>query len=81
MIGYRLLPPAEEEMTEAALSCDLAKAGLGEAPIPGWVDRAGLFRVKGVGTQCADLIGGSRTTAGEDYSFLQLFQNRNPRNL
>ena len=30
MIGYRLLPPAEEEMTEAAQSYDLAKAGLGD---------------------------------------------------
>jgi plasmid stabilization system protein ParE len=30
VIGYRLLPPAEEEMIEAALSYDLAKAGLGD---------------------------------------------------
>jgi plasmid stabilization system protein ParE len=29
VIGYRLLPPAEEEMTEAALFYEEAKAGLG----------------------------------------------------
>ena len=30
MIPYRLLPPAEEEMTEAALFYDKAAAGLGD---------------------------------------------------
>ena len=29
MIGYRLLPPAEEEMTEAVLFYEAATAGLG----------------------------------------------------
>ena len=29
MIGYRFLPPAEEEMTEAALFYELARPGLG----------------------------------------------------
>ena len=31
MIGYRLLPPAEEEMTEAARFYEAAKTGLGDA--------------------------------------------------
>ena len=30
MIGYRLLPPAEEEMTEAALFYEMAHTGLGD---------------------------------------------------
>ena len=30
MIGYRLLPPAEEEMTEAALFYDQARTGFGD---------------------------------------------------
>jgi hypothetical protein len=30
VIGYRLLPPAEEEMTEAALFYEAANAGLGD---------------------------------------------------
>ncbi len=30
MIGYRLLPPAEEEMTEAALFYEQARPGLGD---------------------------------------------------
>ena len=30
MIGYRLLPPAEEEMTEAALFYEAARTGLGD---------------------------------------------------
>ena len=30
MIGYRLLPPAEEEMTEAALFYEAARSGLGD---------------------------------------------------
>ena len=30
MNGYRLLPPAEEEMTEAALFYEAANAGLGD---------------------------------------------------
>ena len=30
MIGYRLLPPAEEEMTEAAVFYEAARSGLGE---------------------------------------------------
>jgi plasmid stabilization system protein ParE len=30
VIGYRLLPPAEEEMTEAALFYEAAKTGLGD---------------------------------------------------
>jgi hypothetical protein len=30
MIGYRLLPPAEEEMAEASLFYEAASAGLGE---------------------------------------------------
>ena len=29
MIGYRFLPPAEEEMTEAAIFYETANAGLG----------------------------------------------------
>ncbi len=29
MIGYRFLPPAEEEMTEASLFYEVASAGLG----------------------------------------------------
>lgn len=29
MIGYRLLPPAEEEMAEAALYCEAARPGFG----------------------------------------------------
>lgn len=33
-----------------------AKAGLSEKLILGWVNRADLFRVKGVGTQYADLL-------------------------
>ena len=33
-----------------------AKAGVGEKLILGWVNRADLFRVKGVGTQYADLL-------------------------
>jgi plasmid stabilization system protein ParE len=31
VIGYRLLPPAEEEMTEAALYYDAARSGFGDA--------------------------------------------------
>lgn len=31
MIGYRLLPPAEEEIAEAALFYEAAKTGLGDA--------------------------------------------------
>jgi plasmid stabilization system protein ParE len=31
VIGFRLLPPAEEEMTEAALFYEAAKTGLGDA--------------------------------------------------
>jgi plasmid stabilization system protein ParE len=30
VIGYRLLPPAEEEMTEAALFYELARSGFGD---------------------------------------------------
>ena len=30
MIGYRLLPPAEEEMTEAALFYEQARPGFGD---------------------------------------------------
>jgi plasmid stabilization system protein ParE len=30
MIGYRLLPPAEEEMTKAALYYETARLGLGD---------------------------------------------------
>lgn len=30
MIGYRLLPPAEEEMTEAALYYEAARSGFGD---------------------------------------------------
>jgi toxin ParE1/3/4 len=30
MIGFRLLPPAEEEMTESALLYESASSGLGE---------------------------------------------------
>jgi hypothetical protein len=30
MIGYRFLPPAEDEMSEAALFYDAASVGLGE---------------------------------------------------
>jgi hypothetical protein len=30
VIGYRLLPPAEEEMTEAALFYEAARSGLGD---------------------------------------------------
>jgi hypothetical protein len=30
VIAYRLLPPAEEEMTEAALYYEVAESGLGD---------------------------------------------------
>jgi hypothetical protein len=30
VIGYRLVPPAEEEMTEAALFYEAARTGLGD---------------------------------------------------
>jgi plasmid stabilization system protein ParE len=60
MIGYRLLPPAEEEMTEASLFYESASSGLGqdflddvqrvldylrEHPLAGQSIRVGLKRV------------------------------------
>jgi len=51
------------------------RSGLGEKLILGWVNRADLFRVKGIGTQYADLL----ENAGVD-TVVEL-ANRKPENL